>query len=930
MSQDWPLASSYTRMIQTPKMAFKEPELQQCTIKRDDHNQPLGLAGQFAVVYKGTLANQKNIAIRAFTCENDERTGRYHAISEHLAQVPHLKSLVGFKYYEKGIRAVDRSGKSRMYPLVTMDWVPGEGLYSWVKNNALDRKQQPLRQLADNWVELNAELVKAKIAHGDLQHGNILVTGKQELKLVDYDCMCVPKLVGRRNLEIGVEPYQHPKRNGDTKLSPDLDNFSAIFIFLALRALAAAPRLWDVYVEQKQYDKLLIAADDFKEPTQSRLFQELLKSPDSDVPRIAKDLFDLYRGEMSKVPSLSDVVFSWDRVGILLSQKQFQEAAELIKRQPAGKAPPAHLKSGIQNAIARVDRLKALEVKVKAGDETGMSQLYDPKLLDDFPAAAAAVKIARQATNVLAITKQLSEAKQSQSVRDLVRVWDANQALLDSRPSTQTWKSEVVTWRKRNEACDALLKVLKQPVCDPAQLSNIWSSLQSLGGHPEADRCRSEVENRIKRDSAWAKFTSVPSEATESADAKLVQAWNEALFAGWDVAEKERQRVNQARLRLNALKQLQAADAQFGQNLTLDSERALVAQSAALSSGYSASHSARIDVAKTRVRVVEAFQKALGEPINEEALLTAFQQCDRAKAVGLLDTASRVRAELAQKRVPLLGALHQVSSRMALDQLDSQLIKIWKPEILDACEEAKPWRQQYRDAVARCEILGHLRSAIESKNEPRIAKLVGNPLLRKYPLPGEWSHVIEDAKERMQRKIELMEALSSGNRELFALSFDQQLIRECSDEFLPYEQTLRAWLLEEILPRQKIGLNQPIAAGSLVKVGQNGHYKAKWLWPERRISEQCYLTISRQLPKFGDDPSKMRVEFCDPITREQYQGASGSRDLHVKPTWAGCHVAVWAILDLGFGKFASEPLILGRLSAPEAPKTNNITKWLTG
>ena len=41
------------------------------------------------------------------------------------------------------------------------------------------------------------------------------MTRTGRLKLVDYDGMCVPALVGRRNLEFGVAPYQHPRRNGE-------------------------------------------------------------------------------------------------------------------------------------------------------------------------------------------------------------------------------------------------------------------------------------------------------------------------------------------------------------------------------------------------------------------------------------------------------------------------------------------------------------------------------------------------------------------------------------------------------------------------------------------------------------------------------------------------------------------------------------------
>ena len=66
---------------------------------------------------------------------------------------------------------------------------------------------------AQQWPAVAAELSQEQIAHGDLQHANIMVTPDGKLKLVDYDGMCVPALVGAESLEFGTPPYQHPQRN---------------------------------------------------------------------------------------------------------------------------------------------------------------------------------------------------------------------------------------------------------------------------------------------------------------------------------------------------------------------------------------------------------------------------------------------------------------------------------------------------------------------------------------------------------------------------------------------------------------------------------------------------------------------------------------------------------------------------------------------
>ena len=162
---------------------------------------------------------------------------RYQAIADYLRS-RQVASLVSFEYEEKGVRS---AGDGKWYPLVTMEWVEGETLYTYVRTQCLHGHGKAIAHLADHWIELVRELAASQIAHGDLQHGNVMVANTGRMKLVDYDCMCVPSLEGRKNLEVGVNPYQHPSRNENTLLDRNLDNFSALFILVALKALAATP-----------------------------------------------------------------------------------------------------------------------------------------------------------------------------------------------------------------------------------------------------------------------------------------------------------------------------------------------------------------------------------------------------------------------------------------------------------------------------------------------------------------------------------------------------------------------------------------------------------------------------------------------------------------------------------------------------------------
>src|SRR5436305_8445438 len=97
--------------------------------------------------------------------------------------------------------------------------------------------------LAIRFAELVGELRAAGIAHGDLQHGNILVAPGGDLRLTDYDGMYVPALSGLESNELGHRNYQHPGRRR-SEFGPHLDDFSSWVIYASLTALSIDPVLW--------------------------------------------------------------------------------------------------------------------------------------------------------------------------------------------------------------------------------------------------------------------------------------------------------------------------------------------------------------------------------------------------------------------------------------------------------------------------------------------------------------------------------------------------------------------------------------------------------------------------------------------------------------------------------------------------------------
>jgi serine/threonine protein kinase len=171
-----------------------------------------------------------------------------------------------FKFHEEGINV-----NQRWYPLLQMEWVEGERLNEYVRRHLSEPDK--LQRVAQRVLQMVRDLQSAGIAHGDLQHGNILVCN-EDLRLVDYDGLWLPSLAGLPPSELGHPHYQHPDRlrGTATHFDGNLDNFSLWVIVLGLYALSVDPSLW----EQTGWgdDWLLFRDEDFQ-PLGSPLVRRL-------------------------------------------------------------------------------------------------------------------------------------------------------------------------------------------------------------------------------------------------------------------------------------------------------------------------------------------------------------------------------------------------------------------------------------------------------------------------------------------------------------------------------------------------------------------------------------------------------------------------------------------------------------------------------
>lgn len=291
----WPSPSDYQDAIQNPRHCFDLPELQAAEVARTPLGLPRVASGNFASVYE-LRSPHGRWAVRCFLRQVSDQERRYHEISAYLNAHP-LPWLVDFDYLHNGM-CIGRT----WYPIVKMDWVDGMPLHRHVERLLGD--PAALRALADQWRRLVAELRTIGIAHGDLQHGNILVA-RGEMRLVDYDGMYVPAFHGERSPELGRANYQHPARSPED-YGPELDNFAALVIYLSLRALAGDAGLWRFH----DGENLILTAADFRSPGSSAVFARLRTHPAADVRALAGRLASLCAGPLAQVPPLEQVITS--------------------------------------------------------------------------------------------------------------------------------------------------------------------------------------------------------------------------------------------------------------------------------------------------------------------------------------------------------------------------------------------------------------------------------------------------------------------------------------------------------------------------------------------------------------------------------------------------------------------------------------------
>jgi hypothetical protein len=295
----WPQPTDYHEAVQHPSFCFKDVELRFGTPILDSLGLPRAILGNFASVYQ-IHNGSKSYAVRCFLTPQQDREQRYQAISTELTRL-RLPFLAGFVFESQGILV-----KGQWYPILRMDWVSGRPLTAFIQANL--SSPQKLISLAAEFLKCVLDLQRQGLAHGDLQHGNILVAPDGSIRFVDYDGMYVPELRRKGSHELGHPNYQHPARDAVRSFGPTMDNFSAWIIIASLIALCFDPSLW--FQVHGGDERLLFAKADFSNPAASEIFNTMQSSPFPKIAEVGSQVRRLLILPPDQVPPVSAEVLS--------------------------------------------------------------------------------------------------------------------------------------------------------------------------------------------------------------------------------------------------------------------------------------------------------------------------------------------------------------------------------------------------------------------------------------------------------------------------------------------------------------------------------------------------------------------------------------------------------------------------------------------
>jgi hypothetical protein len=276
----FPSVADYFKAVQAPKRAFTVPSLKTAEFEWDSLGPRLA-RGASAVVFTAKVGGDRK-AVRCYIREDASNRERYSKLDEYLDSHDLNPYVSPATWLDSAIKV-----NGATWPVLQMVWIEGRTLDEYVEYLVANYNKGTLTTLATNWRELVKLMQSVEFAHGDLQHGNVMVDQAGALRLVDYDGVWIPQLASMaRPTEYGHNNYQHP---GSQEWGRWFDTFSALVIYLCLVALDKNPKLWPTLYNGTN---LLFTNADFRHPSETPTWQKLADLRDAEVDELARRLRD--------------------------------------------------------------------------------------------------------------------------------------------------------------------------------------------------------------------------------------------------------------------------------------------------------------------------------------------------------------------------------------------------------------------------------------------------------------------------------------------------------------------------------------------------------------------------------------------------------------------------------------------------------------
>lgn len=294
---NYPSRTDIVTAMRNPSVSFKADEIIGGTVIQKG-SRIIQYSGGYTTVFPFHKKNGDKVAVRLWIADIGEAKKRSHEISRYLNKL-NQDYFVGFEYIDNAVLV-----NGTLHPIVLMEWVEGQTLKEYINDNVTNVSK--ILDLAESFRVMTEYFHQENIAHGDLQHGNILVKNDGSLVVIDYDSMFIEPLKGMPDTIKGLPGYQHPKRQNNQYVNPKLDYFSELVIYLSLLIFADNPSLWTEYYKTED---LLFSKDDFSNPLHSNLINTYSNSLNPKISELtAKMLGALKATDISQLSPLEDLL----------------------------------------------------------------------------------------------------------------------------------------------------------------------------------------------------------------------------------------------------------------------------------------------------------------------------------------------------------------------------------------------------------------------------------------------------------------------------------------------------------------------------------------------------------------------------------------------------------------------------------------------